>query len=296
MFRTLVIAALLATSAPALARIGPEIAFTTSTEVYLINPDGSGKVRLYRSKSNDYISSIALRPDGGQIAIVENWALKFIDYSAAGRVIGTIRTIRPGCVRLADVHYHPDGNSVLYSELCASTREVKQVSVPTSANPNPAPTTHLSDPDLIDIAWDPSGNSFVYSKLVGNQMELRRHYIDGTPDPIDPLLVSPAGATDQVRYPDVSGDGTRILYSSTPMDAGAYPGAGFTSEIDATSGVSIRSNFISGRKARYAPDNLRIVFIVANSFNDKSIRYREANGTIRQVAGRNNYSAVDWGN
>jgi len=295
MLRPILLATLIVSS-PALSRTGPEIAFTTSTEVYLVNPDGSGKVRLYRSKSNDYISSISLKPGGGQVAIVENWALKFIDYDNVGRVTGTVRTIRPTCFRLSDVHYHPNGNSVLYTESCNSSGAVKQVAIPTSGNPSPAPTTHLSDPGLADIAWDPSGNSFVYSKLTGTQMELRRYYVDGTAQPVAPLIVSSPGATDQIRYPDVSNDGAKILIASSPMDAGAYPGAGLTSEINASNGASIQSNFIGGRKARYAPDNTRVVFIFGTSFIDKYIRYREANGTIRQVAGRDKYSAVDWGN
>lgn len=295
MLRPLMLATLLVTSAPAFARIGPEVAYATATEVYLINPDGTGKVRLYRSKSNDFISTIALKPGGGLIAIVENWKLKFIEYNAAGQVTGTVRTVAPTCSRLADVHFHPNGGSVLYWELCPTNKIVKSVAVPTSAAPNPTPTTLFSDPNLQDLGpWEPAANSFLYATVASDHMELRRHYTDGTADPSAAIYSSVIGTAEQVRYPDVSSDGARILIASSP-EAAAYPGPGFTSEIDAATGAVLRPNFITGRRANYASDGVRAAFVFANSYNDQYLRYRDGTGQIRQIAGRNHYSAVDWG-
>jgi hypothetical protein len=293
MFRPIIIAVLLATSAPALSRVGPEIAYSTATEIYLVNPDGSGKVRLYRSKSNDFISSVALKPGGGTIAFVENWTLKFLDYDNSGRVVGAVRTIRPDCYRLADVHYHPDAQSVIYRDLCGGGGKVKQVAVPASATSTPVPTVHFEDSriqDLGPLASD--GRSVVYTIVTATQMELRRHYIDGTADPVDPLAT--ASAT-QIRYPDISHDGARILFSDSAIAAAAWPGPGFTSEIDSTSGAPIRTNFISGRLARYAPGDTRIVFIAYNSYNDRYLRYLDEQNQVKQIGGRGVYWSVDWG-
>ncbi|HVL77283.1 MAG TPA: hypothetical protein VM406_14810 [Noviherbaspirillum sp.] len=292
MFRPLIISVLLATSASAWARIGPEIAYSTQTEVYLVNADGSGKVRLHRSKSNDFISSVALKPGGGTIAFVENWTLKFLDYNSAGQPVGTIRTIRPSCYRLADVHFHPDGNSVLYWEVCGNDGVVKRVAVPTSANPNPLPETLFTVTDLQELGhWEPGGNSFLYTVLTPTSIELRRRYTDGTADPANPI----ASSTHHIKYPEVSGSGDRILISDSPLAAGAYPGPGYTSEID-SSGSVVRPNFISGRMGRYAPGNdPRIVFIFQKSYNERYLQYLDGSGQVRRIGGKGVYVSVDWG-
>ena len=284
---------LLASAGTAYARTGPEIAYSTATEIYLVNPDGSGKVRLYRSKSNDFISSVALKPGGGTIAFVENWALKFLDYDNSGRVVGTVRTIKPDCYRLADVHYHPDAQSVIYRDLCGGAGKVKQVAVPASATVTPVPTVHFNDSRIQDLGpVAPDGQSFVYTIVTETQMELRRHYLDGTADPVAPLAT--ASAT-QVRYPDISHDGARILFSDSAIAAAAWPGPGYTSEIDSMSGTPIRTNFISGRLARYAPGDNRIIFIAYNSYNERYLRYLDASNQVKQIGGRGVYWSVDWG-
>jgi len=294
MLRPLIIAMLMATSAPALSRVGPEIAFSTSTEVYLVNPDGSGKVRLYRAKSNNFISSVALKPGGGSIAFVENWVLKFLDYNGAGQPVGTVRTIKPDCYRLADAHYNPDGQRVIYRDLCGGHGKVKQVTVPVSATDSPIPTVLFDDSRIQDLGpMAPDGRSFIYTLVTDTQMELRRHYIDGSSDPSDPLAT--ASAT-QVRYPDISNDGARILFSNSALAAGAWPGPGYTSEINSTSGAATRTNFIAGRWARYAPNDPRIVYIAQQSYSEVYLRYLDTDGLPKQIGGRDNYSSVDWGN
>ena len=291
--RMMLVAALLASSGPALARVGPEIAYSTATELYLVNPDGSGKIRLYRSKSNDFISSVALKPGGGTIAFVENWALKFLDYSSSGQLLGAVRVIKPDCFRLADVHFHPNAQSVIYRDLCGGEGKVKQVAVPASATDRPVPTVLFNDSRIQDLGpMAADGGSFVYTLTTPTRMELRRHYIDGTPDSADPLAV--ASAT-QVRYPDISHDGAKVLFSDSALAAAAWPGPGYTSEIDSTSGAPIRTNFISGRLARYAPGDNRIIFIAYQSYNERYLRYLDQNGLVKQIGGKGVYWSVDWG-
>jgi len=284
-----------AAGSPAAARVGPEIAYSTQTEVFLVNRDGSGKVRLYRSKSNNFISSVALKPGGGTIAFVEDWTLKFLDYNSAGQPVGTVRTILPSCYRLTDVHYHPDGNSVSYREVCGENGVVKRVTVPATSSDAPVPVTLLTQASFLDLGpWDPSGNSFVYSYYTDTQVEVRRHYIDGTPNPAEPIATA-SGST-QIRYPDVSNSGTKMLVSDTPLAAGCCPGPGYTSELDAFSGAVLRSNFITGRKARYSPDDSRIVFIFYKSYNERYLQYLDVDGQLKRIGGKGIYWSVDWGN
>jgi hypothetical protein len=285
MFRSLLMAALLAQGAPLLARTGPEIAYSTSSSVYLVNPNGSGKVQLYRGKGNSFISSVSLKPGGGEIAIVDNWVLKFVDYDSSGRQVGTTRSIASTCFRLADVHYRPDGSSVLYQELCGNDRYVKQVAVPTVANPSPAPSTLLTSPYLTDVTWDADGQGFVYALTTDTQWELRRHHLAGGDD-----LIA-ARAQPQFRFPDVANSGATLVISDSPLGTAS----GFTSEIDAQNGTSIRSNFVAGQMARYSPDDTRVLFI-AKQGSGSYLRIKEPTNLQTQIGGRDSYSSVDWGN
>ena len=273
---------------PAGASVGPEIAYSTQTEIYLINPNGSGKVRLHRSKSNDFISSVSLRPGGGQIAFVENWVVKFIDFDAAGRPVGTIRSITPSCNRLYNVRYHPDGNSVLFHELCGDKSEIKQSAIPSAAVPRPVAsvlfTENTNTEYLQESTWDPSGSSIVYSISTATQFELRRLTVGGSDD----LLF--ARANEQIRYPDVSPDGTRIAISNYAL--GTTLGVGYTSEFNTVDG-SLGPNF-KGQYARYEPNGSRILFIDYQTYNARYLRYRNPDGSQGQIGGKAVYWSLDW--
>lgn len=291
MFRPLLVATLLSTAVmatPAAADVGPKIAYSTQTEIYLINPNGSGKVRLHRSRSNDFISSVSLRPNGGQIAFVENWVVKFMDFDASGRPVGSIRAIKPSCFRLANVRYHPNGESVLFQEYCGDKSEIKQSAVPSASNPEPVATVwfmeNSSAEGLFESAWDPSGSSIVYSRWGPNQSELRRLTLGGSDD----LLF--ARTSEQIRYPDVSPDGTRILISNYAL--ATTLGVGYTSEFNTQDG-SLGPNF-KGQYARYEPNGSRVVFIDYETYNARYLRYRNPDGSPGQIGGKAVYWSVDW--
>lgn len=291
MFRPLMIAVLLATSAPALARTGPEIAYSTGSEVYLVNPEGTGKVRIYRGKGNAFISSVSLRHDGGAVAFVENWVLKFMNYAANGAQMGTVFAV-PGCYRQADVQYHPGGNSVIYQELCGATRLVKQIAIPTAANPNPAPSLLFENADLIDLGgWDGSGQSFVYSIANATGWELRRHFLSGE----DVLVVSKSAPGSQLRYPGLSHDGTKTLASDWNDSTAGPAGTGYSSIYDTASGAVVPpANLIAGQRADYAPDDVRILY-TAKDGRQRALRYRDSTGLARQIVSGTALTDADWG-
>lgn len=291
MLRPLLLATLFSTvviSTQAVAGVGPEIAYSTQTEVYLINPDGSGKVRLYRSKSNNFISSVSLKPGGGQIAFVEDWVVKVLDFDALGRPVGSVRSIAPACYRLSNVRYHPDGHSVLFQEGCGDKSEIKRSAIPSATDPKPAATVlfteNSSDDNLLESAWSSDGSSVVYSMVTATQYELRRRTLGGTDD----LLF--ARSREQIRYPDVSPDGTKILISNYAL--GTSLGVGYTSEFNTQEG-SLGPNF-KGQYARYEPNGSRIVFIDHETYNARYLRYREQNGLTKQIGGKASYGSVDW--
>jgi hypothetical protein len=290
MFRPMIFAAaLLATAAAAEARVGPEIAYSTGSEINLVNPDGSGKVRIYRGKGNNFISSVSLRKDGGAAAFVENWVVKFINFTNTGLQQGTVRSI-PTCYRSADVNYRPDGQSVVYQELCGSGKSIKLIAVPTDANPNPVPQTLISNADVIDVGgWDSAGASFVYTVSNAVGWELRRHFVDGA----DVLVTSAASPGPQLRFPALSPDGTRVIASDW-NGSNAISGTGYIDEFDSTSGAAVRSNVIPGQRADYSPTDGRILFM-AKDGRSQYLRYLDTNGLTKQIGGSGTFNDIDWG-
>ena len=290
MFRTMIFAAaLLATTAAAEARVGPEIAYSTGSEIFLVNPDGSGKVRIYRGKGSNFISSVSLRKDGGGAAFVENWVVKFINFTSTGQQQGTVRSI-PTCYRSADVNYRPDRQSVVYQELCGSGRSIKLIEVPSDANPNPVPQTLISNPDIIDVGgWDSDGASFVYTIANGVGWEVRRHFVGGA----DVLVASAASPGPQLRFPAISPDGLRVIASDW-NGSNAISGTGYIDEYDLSSGAALRSNFITGQRADYSPADGRILFM-AKDGRSQYLRYLDTNGLTKQIGGSGTFHDIDWG-
>jgi hypothetical protein len=56
---------------PALAGTGGEIAYSVGRDVYLMNPDGSGKRLLYRGAPKTSIFAISMKKDGGEMSFEE---------------------------------------------------------------------------------------------------------------------------------------------------------------------------------------------------------------------------------
>ena len=289
MLRPLAIFLLLAATAPALGRVGPEVAYSTGKEIYLISPNGAGKLRIYQSRGNAFVSSVSLKKDGGAAALVDNWVVKFITFTASGQQIGPVRSI-PTCYRSADVNYRPGVDAVIYHELCGQDHFIKLVAVPSEANPTPTPQLLVSNRYIIDVgSWDATGVSFVYT--VSNEIgwEVRRHFLSGE----DVLIVAKSSPGPQLRHPSMSPDGSRVLaadWNGTNKSADT----GYIDEYAVASGNSVRSNFISGQRADHAPLDGRVVFIEKEG-RTQFLRYLDTDGLTKQIGGSGIFYDVDWG-
>lgn len=293
MIRHILIAALLCSGTSALARVGPEIVYASGKDIHLVNPDGSGAIRIYRGRGSGFIDSVSLKKGGGTVAFVEDWVLKFIDYDASGRQVGPIRSVAPVCYRIANVNYHPDGQSVIYHESCNGIVSIKQVAVPTASNPSPQPVTLVTNPDIIDVGgFDGAGQSFVYTLTSATAWELRRYYLSGS----DQLVATKAPSGPQFRHPALRHDGSLALVAHW-TDSSGPSGTGYTSEYATASGAVARSNFITGQRGDYAPDDIRIVFRNKEG-RTTYLRFLDANGLPRPIASSTAFMAfhdVDWG-
>lgn len=107
------------------AAAGPEIAFLkdggrAGKEVYLVNADGTGLRKLHVAQG---IEQIALRPDGGELALSFGGNIRFISLNASGAP-GTIRDIK-GTPLVGDMDYRADG-TLIYS-IATWPRQVRTI-------------------------------------------------------------------------------------------------------------------------------------------------------------------------
>lgn len=282
-----------ASSAGAQARVGPEIAYSINNQIFLINSNGSGNVRIHRAPGNAHIDSISLRKGGGQIAFIERWVLKFMNYNDAGGQEGTVYSL-PGCYRQFDVQFAPDGQSVIYGELCNGVSAIRRVAVPTPANPTPAPETLVPNVQYLDLgSFDGTGQSFVYSFETSSGYQMRRHYVDGRTDNDVAILSTPLGS--MIRNSALSHGGTKVLFADW---GGSYTTAstGYIEEYDIASG-ELRTNLQRASIGDYGPADDKILYAEKEG-KTTYLRYRDASGLARNVTKSTAWEAfhdVDWG-
>ena len=111
---------------PAFAGIGPEIAYQeqhqNGDEIYLINPDGTGHSLVFKAPSKNFVSSLDMRPGGGELAVALRTRLFIVDYDGRG-VKTSSREIplpTPGC-SFGSLDYHPSDGSLIASQFCGSS-------------------------------------------------------------------------------------------------------------------------------------------------------------------------------
>lgn len=295
MLRPLMFAALLAGNAQAASaeRIGPEIAYSINNQIFLINSNGSGNVRIHRAPGNAFIDSISLKSGGGQIAFVENWVLKFMSYDDGGARLGPIYAL-PGCYRQFSVQFAPDGQSVIYGETCAGVRSFKRVAVPTADNPNPVPEILVDGLEYAYLGgFDGAGQSFVYSVETASGYELRRYYLDGrTPNDVALLSIPPGS---MIRNSALSHDGTKVLYSDW---SGTFTTAntGYIDEYDVSTGA-VRDNVQRALLGDYGPSDAAILYAEKQG-KTTYLRYLDSSGqphTITKSGAWEAFHDIDWG-
>ena len=283
-----------ANASAAQARVGPEIAYSINNQIFLINPDGSGNVRIHRAPGNAMIDSISLRKGGGQIAYIENWVLKFMTYNEAGVPVGTIYAL-PGCYRQFGVHFAPDGQSVIYGDSCNGARTIKRVAVPSATNPNPVPEILVSGPQyLYPGGFDGTGESFVYSFETESGHSMRRRYLDGRGDNDVAVLSTPLGS--MIRNSALSHSGTKVLFSDWNGTSVFSANTGYIEEYDIAAGEH-RTNVQRAAIGDYGPADTKILYAEKEG-KTTYLRYRDTTGLPRNVTKSSAWEAfhdIDWG-
>jgi len=155
----------LCAASPSIAGVGPEIAYQeqhqNGDEIYLINPDGTGHSLVFKGPSKYFVSSLDMRPGGGELAVALRTRLFIVDYDDRGvKTSSREITIAKGC-NTGALDYHPSDGSLLVGQSCGSsnTKIFRLAAGASSLDPTPI----LSFSYYAGVRWSRSGSRIYYS-------------------------------------------------------------------------------------------------------------------------------------
>jgi len=178
---------------PAMAAAAPPIAYTnaagSNVDLYLINPNGSGKVLLYSSPNKSNIGIVDMDPASNRLVITESASkgFKIITYNAAG-VRQSVTAVNPDNCFVQGIDFHPTDGSLIVSRYCQATNVI-EVRRWTSAGYDAAALFNAGDPQTSAISvvrWLGDGSSFLlYYGNVTTGGHIQRHSLSNPSAPVD---------------------------------------------------------------------------------------------------------------
>lgn len=244
----------------------PPIAYTManntkSVDLFLVNPDGTGKVRLYTTAKGGSIHLLDMNPIANQLAIVESTSqhvVKVINYSAAG-VAGTITTFNDPCF-ISGIDFHPTNGSLLVSHWCPTTDtlEVRQWSNG-AFDSQPLATFGSGQTNAIGQAhWLGDGSGFLiffaHPEGTGQQRQIDRYMLGTSSAPVT-VVVLPRSAVGEF-------DTARCTASSTgPCWAMVYDdGANQVHKVHFDAMSTTEDSVQAGASPHYSPNNSQLLY------------------------------------
>ena len=234
------------------AHAAPPIAYSiangSAQDLYLVNPDGSGRVLVYSTPSRVDIGILDVNPAANQLAIAEtrSTGFKIIDYSPAGTRL-SVTPVNDGCL-VEGLDFHPTDGSLLVSEYCEA-QDVQQVRRWRAGSFGLAPLVTFGsghDNALGRVRWlgDGSGFLILYAHSTGATIDFRiqRHMLGALGSPVTVVDFPSANNSDfdtarcaphavgcwAMVYDDGSGEIHKVHFDGTgttedSVQAGATP-------------------------------------------------------------------------
>jgi len=257
--------------APAIAGIGGEIAYSLrgGREIYLVNPDGSGKRLVYRAPAKKTVLGIDMRHNGSELTFEEvdssgqTGRLKTITYGASGLATVT-RSISGGRFQIDTA---PDG-TLLFVDIFDG--DIKRLA-PGSSTP-----VSVGVPRSVSkVAWLADG-SFLYA----SQAQVWRA-----------TLASPSGTALVSQNCVQSLKGAHTANEALLVDACAQ----YMGRLS-VSPVSLDATLGRGQDPSYSPDDHCFIYITPSQRGGSLLKIQrlDGSGTAVQVEGKGNYASVDW--
>jgi len=282
-----------ASSAFAATPGGPPIAYALlsgyTQSIYLTNPDGSAKVKLYTTANKVNIGDIDVRPGGNQLAIIEGsiaggqGVLKIINYTDAG-VRGTVTTVSmPGCTAQG-IDYHPGDGSLLVARYCnsAAIQEVRRYTA-NGWDTDPLFQVTNGNPDKAagKVRWMGDGTGFLWAESdTVNGGRIDRHMLSNTYAPVTIYQTGSLALPTwfDVAHCGINPDCAKLLVTNQ---------SGQINEIT-FDGVDHGTLFSSAADGHYSQDNAHILYRVST----KASQQLKIDGTV--LVAKGTFAGKDW--
>jgi hypothetical protein len=219
---------------------------TFLTEIYTMNPDGTGQTRLTNNGFDDL--SFTWSPDGSKIAFETNRDGNFEIYTMNADGTNPVRVTNNASNDLSP-SWSPDGTKIAFQ----SFRDQATGEIYTVNADGTGPVTRVTNNVVADDnpVWSPDGSKFVfYSTRDQAAGELYTMNVDGS------NVQRLTNNVFQDLDPSWSPDGTRIVFH-TNRD-GNYEI--YTMYFDGTGVTRLTNNAATDEQPTYSPDGTKIAF------------------------------------
>lgn len=246
-----------------------------NSEIYSMNPDGSGIRNLTHHAAADYAPVVSA--DGTRIAFSSDredgyqlWVMD-IDGTDPTRVTDACGAIHPA--------WSPDGTKLAFTEFCFDDVYV--------VNADGSGETGLATTDSFEglPAWSPDGTKIAYARHNGTEYDIWVMDADGS-DQVD-LTNDPA----LELHPDWSPDGSKIAFMREDADSGDI----FVMDADGSDAVNVTNSPAYEMWPAWSPDGGHIAFAVEDVDVDIWTMASDGSGRTNLTAASNADDNIpDW--
>ncbi len=256
------IVCLIAMVVPVAALNEGKILFPSETEgnwdIYVINPDGTNRVRLLSTPVNEW--SPAWSPDGSRIVFESGGHGSLYD-------LYTMNADGTDVVRLTFTEedemgpsWSPDGGMIIFCTNRDGDPDNYEIYTMNADGTNQTRLTNTPEFSDIDCSWSPNGEKILFSSGGGdNNFDLYTMNTDGT---------NVVRLTDNPTSDDMaswSPDGSKIVFESAePGDCEIY-----TMNADGTNQTPLTSDPARDYEPGWSPDGSKIVFVSTRDGNQE---------------------------
>ena len=256
------------------------------SEIYVVNPDGSGRLRLTNNSARD--AEPALSPDGTRVAFASNRDGDDEIYVIDADGTGGATKLTNNSASEGSPAYSPDGSEIAFTTRRDGNPEVYVMgatgATPTNLTNDPAADSEPSfSGDGTEIAFESdraAGNVDVYS-MNANGLAVTR--------------LTTYANTD--KSPDFSPDGKQIAFTRNVLDpAGSLPSNDEVWVMNANGGgatnITNHPRGIDDREPSYRPDGVKITYV---DQGDIYVQNPDGSARTRITSQLHLDAAPDWG-
>lgn len=252
-----------------------------TSEIYMMNSDGSNLIRLTTNATHEYNAVIS--PDGKRIAFESNRTGVYQIYTMNTDGSDVQRVTTSG-IWDQFPRWSPDGTRIVFSRV-VQYPGVSRVCV---VNADGTGSVQISGGSNNDWGpdWSPDGTRIAFYSYVGGHAEIYTMNPDGTG------RQRITNSAPDKTCPRWSPDGTSLAYMVT--NANWSPASIHVINVDGTADVALTDSTFNDYHPAWSPDGTRIVFS-SNRTGIQQIHSMNADGSDLQRLTFSTNTAGDWG-